>query len=408
MNKSFLLGVNYWPRHKAMYWWKNFEIQEVEEEFSLIRDLGLQLVRIFLLWEDFQSTPDEVSQEALMHLVTVADIAAKKGLTLDVTFFTGHMSGPNWVPSWLLNGQRPPSKRWRETVSGGAVTDRPYRNPFRDPEALEAEKLLLRTVASALKDHPAIALWNLGNEPDLLAWPRNHEEGYRWVKEMAHIIHEIDPQHPVTCGLHVASLMEDNGLRVHEVFAATDLAVMHAYPMYSPLARHPFDPDYVPFTCVLTASLCGHPVLMEEFGGCTAPPGESSQVWEWESYGKKRQQFMASEDDLAKYVQQVLPRLVEVGALGALIWCFADYTLELWDKPPCKEHRHERFFGLVRPDGSLKPHAQVVQKFATTHPKVKPTPEYARISVDPEEFYIAPSEHFAQLYAGYLALLVGS
>lgn len=401
---DFILGVNYWPRRKAMYWWKNFEAQEVEEEFSLIRDLGLGLVRIFLLWEDFQPTPDTISEKTLECLVTVADIAAQKGLTLDVTFFTGHMSGPNWVPPWLLDGPCPPINRQRETISQGKVVDRRYRNPFHDPEALEAEKLLLSTVVLALKDHPAIALWNLGNEPDLLAWPRNHEEGYCWVKEMVRTIRTIDSRHPTTCGLHTASLTEDNGFRVHEVFGATDLAVMHAYPMYSPLARHPLDFEYTLFTCALTASLCGRPVLLEEFGGCTAPPQEPSKVWEWESCGKKCQQFMASEEDLAEHIHQVLSELVEIGALGALLWCFADYAPELWDKPPCKEHKHERFFGLVRPDGSLKPHARVVRGFAATGPRVKPIPEYARLPVDPKDFYTAPSEHSAQLYSRYLAL----
>ena len=36
------------------------------------------------------------------------------------------------------------------------------------------------------------------------------------------------------------------------------------------------------------------------------------------------QQFMAAEDELAAYVAAVLPRLVAVGATGALLWCFAD------------------------------------------------------------------------------------
>jgi endo-1,4-beta-mannosidase len=53
MNRPFLLGVNYWPRKKAMYWWRDFDAGEVEEEFSLVQELGLSVVRIFLLWEDF-------------------------------------------------------------------------------------------------------------------------------------------------------------------------------------------------------------------------------------------------------------------------------------------------------------------------------------------------------------------
>jgi len=43
----------------------------------------------------------------------------------------------------------------------------------------------------------------------------------------------------------------------------------------------------------------------------TATPGEPSQVWEWEGYkGRPMRQFMASEEDMAAYVEAVLPRLV--------------------------------------------------------------------------------------------------
>src|SRR5262245_5770790 len=96
--QKFVLGVNYWPRRKAMYWWSNFEREEVEEEFGIIKDLGMSLVRIFLLWEDWQPTPDTVASEQLRNFEAVCEIAADLGLSLDVTFFTGHMSGPNWAP----------------------------------------------------------------------------------------------------------------------------------------------------------------------------------------------------------------------------------------------------------------------------------------------------------------------
>ena len=45
-DQPFTLGVNYWPRRKAMYWWSNFDRGEVREEFAIIRDCGLSLVRI--------------------------------------------------------------------------------------------------------------------------------------------------------------------------------------------------------------------------------------------------------------------------------------------------------------------------------------------------------------------------
>jgi endo-1,4-beta-mannosidase len=257
-------------------------------------------------------------------------------------------------------------------------------------------------VVGALKDHPAVWLWNLGNEPDLFAWPPDAAAGRAWVAEMSGLIREIDPKRPVTCGLHVDSLHRDNGLRVDQVFEACDFGVMHAYPMYLSWSRGPLDTDLVPFSCALTASLSGKAVLMEEFGGCTAPPGEASQVWEWTAYGQPRTQFMASEEELAEYLEAVLPKLVESGALGAMVWCFADYIPALWDRPPCLESKHERHFGLVRPDGTIKPHAEVMKRFAATTPQVKPIPEWAKLDVSADEFYRDPMARLAPLYEEYL------
>ncbi len=403
MPQPFILGVNYWPRRKAMYWWNNFDAGEVREEFALLGELGLNVVRLFLLWDDFQPQPDSVNEAAVANLLTVADIAARNKLGLDVTFFTGHMSGPNWSPRWLLGGPLPGHDgSIRDVVSRGKLVHDGYRNMFHDPTALAAERLLLQIVVGALKDHPGLWMWNLGNEPDLFAWPQDYKAGRDWTRQMVGLIHDIDPIHPVTCGLHGGSLMRDNGLRIDQVYAETDVAVMHSYPIYVPWAIDPLDPDFVPFTCALTAALAGKPILMEEFGGCTAGPGEPSHLMKWESHGQMREIFMSSEEDLAEFLRLTLPRLQDSGATGALIWCFADYIPELWGLPPCDEAQHERFFGLVRPDGSLKPHARVIREFAAAHPAVQPIPEYARLTVDPDEFYADPDTHLIDLYTRYM------
>ena len=406
MTTPFTLGVNYWPRKKAMYWWSNFDAGEVREEFAIIKEIGLNVVRLFLLWDDFQPEPTSVAKDKLDNLVKVADIAAEYGLGLDVTFFTGHMSGPNWSPRWLLGGPLPPSahQHWlRDVVSNGKITDQGYRNMFHDEMALNATRLLLKTVVSTLKDHPAIWMWNLGNEPDLFAWPNSSDEGAAWVKEMVGLIKAIDPKHPVTIGLHGDGLHRDNGLRIDKVYAQTDVAVMHSYPMYTPWARKPLDPDFVPFTCALTSALSGKPVLMEEFGGCTALPGEATYTWKWvETNGRDHEQFMASEEDFAEFLSLTIPKLQDSGATGAMLWCYADYVPELWDLPPCQNSRHERYFGLVRPDGSLKPHAKVIQEFAKTNPQVKPIPAYAKLTVNADEFYKEPLGYLVDLYEQYL------
>jgi endo-1,4-beta-mannosidase len=406
MNEPFVLGVNYWPRRKAMYWWSNFEAGEVRQEFDVIASIGINVVRLFLLWDDWQPTPDTVSSDRLRDFGIVCDAAAERGLKLDVTFFTGHMSGPNWSPAWLLDKTAPPaSPRVRQVLTGGKVVDSQYRNMFHDQEALAASRLLLKTVVSEYKDHDAIWMWNLGNEPDLFAYPHSSKDGSEWTKNMRDLIREIDPNHPVTCGLHVASVLEDNGLRLNEVFAETDVAVMHGYPMYIPWARHNLDPDFMPYLCVLVSAMCGKPCLAEEWGGCTAPDGRDSEVWEWTSYkNTPRKQFMASETALAQHIEAVLPKLVEVGSTGAMLWCFADYAEELWDRPPCDENgaKHERHFGLVRPDGSLKPHAEVIRKFAESKPTVEQAQRTVTLDISNDEYYDNPSFHAQRLYKAYL------
>jgi endo-1,4-beta-mannosidase len=110
---------------------------------------------------------------------------------------------------------------------------------------------------------------------------------------------------------------------------------------------------------------------------------------------------MLSEEALAEHLDAVLPRLVEVGATGALLWCFADYAESLWDEPPCDTKLHERHFGLMRPDGSLKPHAEVVRRFIADRPVIAAPSDRARLQVDPAVLYADPQSTLAGLFEAF-------
>jgi len=112
---------------------------------------------------------------------------------------------------------------------------------------------------------------------------------------------------------------------------------------------------------------------------------------------------MASEEALADYVAQVLPRLQAVGSPGALLWCFADYDPSLYDRPFCNEWRHERHFGLVRPDGSLKPHAVELRRFALTQPMARPASRTVTLDVTSGAYYQNPLEHAERLYCEFVS-----
>src|SRR5512140_3666465 len=126
---TFDVGINYWPARTGMRWWNDFSRDEVATDLGAIADAGCASVRVFLLWEDFQPAPDRVSPSALRDLVTVADLAAERGLRLVPTLFTGHMSGANWLPRWATSSGRPDRCR---VVCDGRYEAAVPRNWFTD------------------------------------------------------------------------------------------------------------------------------------------------------------------------------------------------------------------------------------------------------------------------------------
>jgi hypothetical protein len=59
---------------------------------------------------------------------------------------------------------------------------------------------------------------------------------------------------------------------------------------------------------------------------------------------------------------------------------------------------HERFFGLVRPDGTSKPHAEVMQSFAARRPQVQRPSRVVELDISPEAYYENPLAHAKRLY----------
>ncbi len=385
---DFVLGINYWPRRKAMYWWKAFDANEVMEEFSLIKELNLDVVRVFLLWEDFQPKPDVINGSSLRHLETVLDIAGELGLGIMPTFFIGHMSGINWLPEWALSDE--PHERFL-TYSNGRLTDRGPKNIYEEPELLEAEKLLLEAVSSEFDDHPAIYAWDISNEIDNVRIPRTPEVGRNWLRFVYTTLKENSSK-PITFGIHQEDIHEDKNFHVQDVAAFNDFLCMHAYSVYTDFTD-PLDPYFVPFACALTKALGGKDVLLEEFGLPTTP-GRTKRITS--ATGKHMtEHYLINERTAAEWLEQTLACLYEVGALGAFYWNFSDYDESLWNKPPFDRAVHERYFGLVRSDGSLKPTAFVIKNFKDIYPKLRRRNVELRV---PPDYYDNPRENLISLY----------
>ena len=51
---DFLIGCNYWSSEAGVSMWHEWSIEAVEKDFAALKDAGMNTVRLFPLWSDFQ------------------------------------------------------------------------------------------------------------------------------------------------------------------------------------------------------------------------------------------------------------------------------------------------------------------------------------------------------------------
>ena len=84
MKQSVSTGVNYWPA-AGLCTGGRILTSRVEQDFRRLAAAGFQVVRIFLIWEDFQPVPDKFPGSPDC-LVAVADVAACCGIKFSPPF----------------------------------------------------------------------------------------------------------------------------------------------------------------------------------------------------------------------------------------------------------------------------------------------------------------------------------
>jgi hypothetical protein len=157
-------GVNYWASHAGTYMWRRWDAKTVEKDFAALRAQGVDTLRVFPLWPDFQpltrmigniapltegvlqsdmplSNPAGVDEEMMKRFRLMCDAAQRHNMKLVVGLITGWMSGRRFLPPALED-----------------------KNPICNPESIKWQVRFVRHFVREMRDHPAIAAWDLGNE----------------------------------------------------------------------------------------------------------------------------------------------------------------------------------------------------------------------------------------------------
>ncbi len=390
----FFIGINYWPGNTGLYWWRMFASAQVKRDFSLLTEYRFDVVRIFLMWEDFQPEMSTVSVRALHHLVQVADTAHDCGFRILPTFFCGHMLGINWVPDWLVQPGK--TKGGFPVGIDGKILSSPIRNMFTDREVSKAQKHLIHETTNALRGHPAIWGWDLGNQITSFAVPPSREQIQVWFEEMLNELKRWDAHLPVTTTLHHRDLESLWLLGSQEAPRYCDFLSIEALPPYPGWADAPPDPTFPVFLSLMTRWISNKDVILGSFGLPGQPPGG---ILNEADLAKLERFRLFSEGDAETHFHGVLNHLRQNGMLGALAWCFADLDSSLWDRPPFKEQVHERFYGLFRVNGLPKKAAKILSQF--DRQRMPDAPDWAWIDMDRKEFFENPSPGLRHLYGRF-------
>lgn len=239
---AFTLGCNYWASHAGTKMWERWDENVVREDFKRLAGLGLELIRVFPIWSDFQKIkihtsyqmhPKQicynesllpateagyagVSPEAMEHFRKLADIAEENGLKLLVGLVTGWMSGRIFVPPALEK-----------------------LNLLTDPLAIKWEVLFVRHFVKSLKNHPSIVAWELGNESNGMAHVNSEAEAWNWTYRISSAIRLEDSSRPVLSGMHSLMPVAHDEMSPAEYWSIqtqgelTDMLTAHPYP-FSP------------------------------------------------------------------------------------------------------------------------------------------------------------------------------
>lgn len=314
-------GVNYWPGSCGVEMWAAWPEAEIRADLALVRGLGLDTVRFFLRWQDFEPEEGVHAVAMFARLDRLLGWCGELGLRAHPSLFVGFMSGGVFWPAWKRG-----------------------RNLFSDPAMLARCAAFAAAAARIIARHREhILAVDLGNEMNCLgdAHAASPAENAHWFAQVTAAVRGVDPDLLIVSGNDQNQVMSDVHRFDRQV--GTDFLSMHGYPVPDWHAV-PFDgmadplaPDLLPCYCAAARSFA--PVMLQEFGTILTVDAQRQHG----------------------YLAAMLPAARAAGANGFLWWCLRDIPALIH---PYTRVGMEAHLGLVDAQGRPKPGVEPFLGFA--------------------------------------------
>jgi hypothetical protein len=199
---------------------------------------------------------------------------------------------------------------------------------YDDPEAVQRQFEFARQEVLRYKDHPALLLWIIGNEPDL---HYTNPKVFDAINDISKMIHEVDGQHPTTTALSF-SFKPELVNHVRQRMPDLDIISVQKYA------------DIVNLPKYIDQAGIDRPYLVTEYG----PVGH----WEVDktTWGAP---IEPSSSEKAAHYGKVFERVIEAHSDRIL----GSYAF-LWGQ---KQERTPTWYGMFLEDGSITETVDVMQ-----------------------------------------------
>jgi hypothetical protein len=316
------VGVNYWPASVGVEVWTRWPADEIRRDLDLLPKLGLNCLRFFLRWQDFEPEAGHYDPVMFGRFDQFLGWCGERGILAHPSLFVGFMSGAVYWPRWVQG-----------------------RNPFSDPD--------LRARAAAFAEHATkvihrhgdhVLAVDQGNELCCLAESRAAAPPAirEWCQAVNTGIRAASKGLLIVSGNEQQQVIADSGWRLGDQ-PGCDFYSMHGYPVSSWHAigfdgmTDPLCQSLLPLYTKIARAF--GPVMLQEFGTILTA-------------GARQQDA---------YLRALLPAAWQAGANGFLWWCLRDISSA---NQPYTKHAFESTLGLVDDAGKVKPGLEYFVQFA--------------------------------------------
>lgn len=304
-----LKGTNYYPRdHQWASMWSSWDWPEITTECAMMRDLGLNSVRILVPYSQGGWGGPLPPASRLQQLEDIVNLMGENGIRSCVTLF-------DWETSFPAAG----TDKERDHLS------------------------YLSAIVNRLKNNPFVLFWDVKNEPDHpdnYGWcdcdpgpcgnwdcnPAQRNKIVDWLQRMCNAVRAIDAHHPVAAGMRWYENVDD-------VLGFVDVAIFHSYWPTIGTVQIPTVKAYM--------GANQKPLVIEEFGWPSHPSPCWRGFWVYD-YTEQKQ---------LEVFQINLDAFVAHGIAGGIQWMTFDSRPYSGDPYDSFEH----YFGLWRYAYTLKP-----------------------------------------------------